>query len=203
MVHLNHTQLVLFCHVIQCLLKKNITVSWCHIGTTVKFQIICEGKGPRVNSGHRGGSLMGGCYAHWTQGWEDLLTCEGSHSFECLEVIHNASVVTIKVDGFCKIPKKVFWEVPVVLDVPLKVHGGGGKGWDGDGWLAYKCHWTWVNYLWQGKMEQGGGKRLPQVELRVNNCTHNIGNVLQLHPWYWHLSETSLGWYFLKSLTLF
>lgn len=88
-----------------------------------------------MNSGHRGGSLMGGCYAHWTQGWEDLLTCEGSHSFECLEVIHNASVVTIKVDGFCKIPKKVFWEVPVVLDVPLKVHGGSAQeGRQGMGW---------------------------------------------------------------------
>ena len=73
---------------------------------------------------------MGGCYAHWTQGWEDLLTCEGSHSFECLEVIHNA-----RLTDFARYLKKVFWEVPVVLDVPLKVHGGEARdGMGMGGW---------------------------------------------------------------------
>ena len=89
-----------------------------------------------MNSGHRGGSLVGGCYAHWTQGWEDLLTCEGSHSFECLEVIHNASVVTIKVDGFCKIPKKSFLGSPCGIRCSSESAwwvGSGGEARDGMG----------------------------------------------------------------------
>ena len=179
MVHLNHTQLVLFCHVIQCLLKKNITVSWCHIGTTVKFQIIYVRErvpGWTVDTG------VGGYLNLWRLPF--VPTRDNQRDAYCLTVYSLKWFAHVN----CILLSKL-WRCN---DIPtFGFHGTcssierRGSGWEGGDICATEP--SWVNYLWQGKIEQGAGSRplMPQVQCR---SVHIDVSVFLLHYWrLWHL----------------